>query len=75
VPLRHASPGLHVLPHPPQFVGSVRTSTHWSLHSFVSLPQAHAPSKHAVDEPQAWLHEPQLFGSVERSAQAPLQLV
>lgn len=75
MPLRHVWPGLQCLPHPPQFVGSVRTSTHWSLHALVSPPQAQAPLRQAVVESQALPQEPQFFGSVDRSAHAPAQVV
>src|SRR5262245_61761733 len=46
VPFVHASPAEHTFPQPPQFRGSVNTSTQTVPHWFVSPPHPHTPFWH-----------------------------
>jgi hypothetical protein len=73
VPFTQPCAGWHCFPQPPQFRGSVRTSTHWPPQRFVSLLHEHAPFVQAVEGPHATLQSPQCAGSPARSTQKPVE--
>jgi hypothetical protein len=56
----------HALPHVPQFVGSVSTSTQRPLHDFVPAAQ-HAPLTHDEPAPHVVSHAPQWAALLVRS--------
>jgi hypothetical protein len=56
VPLRQVRPELHILPHPPQFRGSLRTFTHALPQRLVSAPHAQVPLLHDAPPAQARPH-------------------
>jgi hypothetical protein len=67
-------PEEQALPQPPQFSGSVSTSTHAFPHA--TCPgawQAHKPETQLCAAPHARPHDPQLAGSERVSEQAPAQ--
>jgi hypothetical protein len=63
----------HAFPHPPQFAGSVRTSTHAPLQSFVSEPHTQVPDWQMAPWPHAFPQVPQLVGSIDVSVHRPPQ--
>jgi len=65
----------HALPQPPQLVGSVSTSTHAPLQSFVFEPHTHVPDWQTAPAPHVLPHAPQLVGSIEVSVHSPPQYV
>jgi hypothetical protein len=62
-------PGLQALPQPPQFFGSLSTSTQALLQSLVSPPHAQAALRHEAPAPHDFPQPPQLEGSVLVSVQ------
>jgi hypothetical protein len=53
-------------------LGSVATLAHPLGHMTSPCPQTHWPLMQVPPVPHAWLHMPQLLGSVLRFTQAPL---
>ena len=62
--------GAQAFPHPPQFLGSVSTSTQRPSHAFVSGQQTHFPAMQLEPDAQAFPHSPQWEGFVEVSVQS-----
>jgi hypothetical protein len=65
-PPEHVSPCLHIVPHPPQLVGSDIVLTHAIPHFIVPIPHAvaHAPAMQTSLAAHALPHMPQLRGSL-----------
>jgi hypothetical protein len=64
LPATHMLPPPQRLPQPPQFLGSVWVSVHWTPQRVSPPPQVHAPARQLAPVPHALLHIPQLEGSV-----------
>ena len=71
VPLTQLVPGAHAFPHPPQFLGSVSTSTHTPLQALLSGPQAQCAPTQIAPAVHCLPHAPQLLGSTAVSTHAP----
>jgi hypothetical protein len=77
-PAEHECAWHTAIPHWPQLLGSLLTSTHWPLHRMMLGPpvQLHwPPAPHVPAGPQSLPHWPQLRGSVARSTHAPLHII
>ena len=70
LPAVQASCGLHALPHPPQWSGSVAGSTHRPPQASCPAGQAQAPAVQTWPAGQAFPQAPQLARSTNRSLQA-----
>jgi hypothetical protein len=70
------APGLHFIPHPLQFAGSVIVFVHTEL-QIVVMPagQVHVPAAHVAPWGHALPHIPQLLASVCTFVHMPLQLL
>lgn len=64
-----------IVPHAPQFCGSVPKSTQRPLHSVVPAGHAHEPPLQVCPAGQLRPHAPQLFGSLVTSMHTPPQSV
>jgi hypothetical protein len=60
------APATHLLPQPPQLLGSLRGSTQVSPHLICPTghSSSHVPFWQAFPAAHTWLQAPQLFGSV-----------
>lgn len=71
-PALQVPPERQRMPHPPQWLGSVRRSRHAPLQRVCPLGQAHAPATQVVPLGQRLPHAPQWLESVEVSTQVAL---
>jgi hypothetical protein len=71
-PLEQTNPAGHVWPHPPQWEGSVSTSTHCPSHTIPGHQQV-PPSQKGAAAGQPLPQAPQLYGSSASEVQNPPQ--
>ncbi len=64
VPPPHVPSAPQLLRQVPQFVGSVRVSTHWPPHAVSPAGQLQTPATHVVAPAHCVWHVPQFMGSV-----------
>lgn len=70
LPFMHEPPGPQLMPHPPQFVGSLAVFTHAPLQSCSPGGQVQAPLVQVWPGAHTLVQLPQCFGSVPVSTQA-----